>query len=186
MYKRPVPRPTVCGQVQAPVGTSRVEELRTKVRTMRVPQAPPKIWTPPIDFEFISKSMADPDPYLKKCREWFEANPRTVTRLTKEPVVIDPRSVIDIFEKYSKGEEGPTVPPVKELEEAWRAAGYSEEKIAKAVAHRVKIAATEDERQEVIDKIFAKFPSAYKPGPKLKPKKVIKVDKKKMPQTSNE
>jgi hypothetical protein len=186
MYKRPVPRPTVCGPVVTPVGTSRVEELRAKVRNMRVPQAPPKVWTPPLDYKFMAKLRPDPEDWIKRCEEWFEAHPSKPWQSTDAPPVINPLPILDVFKKYSNAESGPIVPPVEELEEAWRAAGYSEERIAKAAAHRRKMAATQDERQQIIDAIFAKFPSAYKPGPKLKPKKVIKVVKKKMPQTNNE
>jgi hypothetical protein len=45
---------------------------------------------------------------------------------------------------------------------------------------------TSAERQVVLDLIFAKFPSANKPTPKVKAKKVIKVVKKKMPSSINE
>lgn len=188
MYKRPIPRPSVYGPppLGGYIGNGRVEGLITEMRNMRVPHAPPKVWTPPTDYEFMAKLMPNPEAWIKRCEDWLEANPTKHWRITHEAVTIDPRPVLDIFEKYSRRENGPTVPPVEALERAWRAAGYSEERIAKAVAHRVKIADTDDERQEVIDKIFAKFPSAYKPGPKLKPKKVIKVVKKKMPQTNNE
>jgi hypothetical protein len=130
--------------------------------------------------------MDDPEPYLKRCREWFEAQPKTARHEAKERAVLDHEPIIAIFKKYSRAENGPTVPPVSELEKAWRAAGYSEERVAKAVARRKEIDATGPERQLVIDAIFAKFPSAYKAGPKLKPKKVIKVVKKKMPETNNE
>lgn len=180
MYKRPNPRILPSPTGAAPRGPV------TKWSPAVPPKPPGRLWTPPVDYEFISKLMPDPEAYVKKCRDWLEAHPPPSKRVVKDPVVIDPVPVLEIFEKYSKGEEGPTVPPVDELEVAWRAAGYSEQRIAKAVAHRKTIEATEDERQAVIDAIFAKFPSAYKPGPKLKPKKVIKVVKKKMPQTSNE
>jgi hypothetical protein len=45
---------------------------------------------------------------------------------------------------------------------------------------------TSDARQAALDLIFAKFPSANKPTPKVKAKKVIKVVKKKMPSSINE
>ena len=180
MYKRPIIR-TRALEVQ-----NDAVRPRTKWNPTVPPKPPGRQWTPPVDFEFIAKHMSDPEPYLKRCNEWFEAHSQTATRVHKEQVIINPEPVLAIFEKYSREEDGPTVPPVVELEAAWRAAGYSEERIAKAVAHREKIDSTGPERQLVIDAIFAKFPSAYKPGPKLKPKKVIKVVKKKMPQTSNE
>jgi len=56
----------------------------------------------------------------------------------------------------------------------------------KALAWHDKMDATSEERQKTLDLIFAKFPSANKPTPTTKTKKVIKVVKKKMPQKSNE
>jgi len=78
------------------------------------------------------------------------------------------------------------VPPVAAREKAWRIAGYSEAKIQKALAYDKKMKETADARQEALDLIFAKFPSANKPTPKTKVKKVIKVVKKKMPNSNNE
>jgi hypothetical protein len=81
---------------------------------------------------------------------------------------------------------GITTPPIAEREKAWRLAGYSEAKIRKALAYDKRMEETSDARQAALDLIFAKFPSANKPTPKVKAKKVIKVVKKKMPSSINE
>jgi hypothetical protein len=58
-----------------------------------------------------------------------------------------------------------------------RAAGYSEEYIAKAIERKRKLDETTDTRQKVIDDIFGKWPSANKATPKPRAK-VIKAVKK--------
>lgn len=78
------------------------------------------------------------------------------------------------------------MPPIAEREKAWRLAGYTEVKIRKALAYAKRLEETVDARQEALDLIFAKFPSASKPTPKPKAKKVIKVVKKKMTNSINE
>jgi hypothetical protein len=66
------------------------------------------------------------------------------------------------------------------------AAGHTELRVAKYRQWCQNMESTSDERQAVLDLIFAKFPSANKPVPKAKVKKVIKVVKKKMPDSINE
>jgi hypothetical protein len=165
---------------------SRVGEIVDKIRNRRVPSAPPKPWVPPRDYEFIATRMEHPEPFLKRCRDWFAAHPPKVREQPLTPPIIDQEPIMAVFAKYAKVEGGPKMPPVPELEKAWRAAGYPEERIAKALAWHAKMEATTDERQKVLDTIFAKFPSANKPAVKPKTTKVIKVVKKKMPQNNNE
>lgn len=163
-----------------------VGEIVDKMRRGQTPRLAPKHWTPPRDYEFIATRMENPELFLQRCRDWFAANPPKVRPSPPPPLVINKEPIIDLFAKYSRVEGGPKVPPIAELEKAWRAAGYPEERIAKALAARAKMDETADERQRVLDTIFAKFPSANKPMPKPKMKKVIKVVKKKMPNTNNE
>lgn len=211
MYKRPIPRahavcvqefvstalprgatrsywaPTAHAQVIPSGHPSRVGEILDKMRNMRVAQPPPPQWTPPCDYEFIAAKMDNPGQFLERCKQWFANNPpRRAPRALPPGASINQEPIIEAFAKYAKVEDGPKPPPLAELEKAWRAAGYTEERIAKALAWHAKMEATADERQKALDLIFAKFPSANKPTPKLKAKKVIKVVKKKLPGVSNE
>ncbi len=166
---------------------SRIGEIIDKMRRCQVPCAPQKHWTPSHDYEFVAAHMENPEPFLQRCRDWFAANPLKAPPTTPSPpLVINQEPIVALFAKYSQIENGPKVPPVAELEKAWRKAGYSEERITKALAWHAKMDAASDERQKVLDVIFAKFPSANKPAPKTKTKKVIKVVKKKLSNTSNE
>ena len=165
---------------------SLVGQIIDKIRTDRAPARPVPRWMPSRDYEFIASKMENPEPYLKRCRDWFEANPPKVREPPPPPLTIDKEPIIAVFAKYARMEGGPKRPPIVELEKAWRAAGYPEERIMKALAWHAKMDATSDERQKTLDLIFAKFPSANKPTPKTKTKKVIKVVKKKMPNNSNE
>ena len=160
--------------------SSRVGEILDKMRNGILPP-PEKRWAPPIDYKFIAARMDNPEPFIKRCEDWFAAHPPKVYTPPPPPPVIHRQPIIDVFAKY-----GTHMPPISELEKAWRAAGYPEERIAKALAWHAKMDATTDERQKVLDTIFAKFPSANKPTPKPKPTKVIKVVKKKLPQNTNE
>jgi hypothetical protein len=143
----------------------------------------PKIqeWTPPINPEFLAKHMANPEAFLKRCEDW-RAQHAVAERSAREPApVLNLEPVLALYKKW-----GANVPPIAEREKAWRLAGYSEAKIQKALAWHNKMVETADARQEALDLIFAKFPSANKPTPKPKAKKVIKVVKKKMPGSNNE
>jgi len=165
---------------------SRIGEIIDKMRNIKVPPAPQRRWTPSYDYEFIAKYMDNPEPFRKRCRDWFIENSLETASESPVSLVINQEPIVALFAKYSRVENGPKVPPVAELEKAWRKAGYSDERIAKALAWHTKMDAASDERQKVLDVIFAKFPSAHKPVPKTKTKKVIKVVKKKLPNTSNE
>jgi hypothetical protein len=210
MYKRPIPRrrglplrefvtTTLPGGAHAsywtPANTTQlipsghnslVGEILDKMRsgTQRMRQASP--WVPPIDYEFVASHMQNPEPFLARCRYWFAANQPKALKLSEPPPLINHEPIIAVFEKYARVDDGPKVPPVGKLEKAWREAGYSEERIAKALAWHAKMEATSEERQKVLDLVFAKFPSANKPACKPKIKKVIKVVKKKTPGTINE
>jgi len=137
-------------------------------------------WTPPMDYKFIARYMKNPEPFIKKCEAWHEQNPPREEEALTTNSVINYEPIIELYSKWDK------VPPLPELEKAWRLAGYTEERIQKAIARREKLEATSEERQAILDQIFIKFPSASKPVPKPKTKKAIKVVKKKMPSSNNE
>ena len=165
---------------------SRVGEILDKMRVGDSARSSTRPWVPSVDYKLIVAHMNNSDAYLKMSEDWFTDHPPKKPVEAKTALDIDPSPVNYLFTKYAFVEDGPKVPPVSELEKAWRAAGYTEDRISKALVWHAKMDATSDERQKILDLIFAKFPSASKPTPKIKPKKVIKVVKKKIPTTSNE
>lgn len=141
----------------------------------------PTEWTPPSNPEFLAKHLDDPEAYLKRCEEWHARNTPPPRRAKEPAPLLNLEPVAALYEKW-----GVTAPPIADREKAWRLAGYTEAKIQKALAFHKRMEETSAERQVVLDLIFAKFPSANKPTPKVKAKKVIKVVKKKMPSSINE
>jgi len=151
------------------------------------PSHPPEtVWTPPSDSDFIAKHMEHPDQFITRCKEWREKHPVEAHPLRPPPLDLNFEPIFAVYAKYARGEGGAKVPPLPEREKAWRLAGYPEQKIQKALSFYNKMEATSADRQKALDLIFAKFPSASKPTPKPRTKKVIKVVKKKMPNSSNE
>lgn len=141
----------------------------------------PTVWTPPATPEFLAKHMENPEAFLKRCEDWHAQNPVSTPCVREPAPPLNLEPVIAVYKKW-----GITTPPIAEREKAWRLAGYSEAKIRKALAYDKRMEETSDARQAALDLIFAKFPSANKPTPKVKAKKVIKVVKKKMPSSINE
>lgn len=206
MYKRPNPRPHrnaptqfvsqtlpgggVASRWVAGVAKSRIPsghpsvvgQILDKMRMGSCPTPPPPTpWTPSCDYEFIAKHMANPEPFIKRCEEWYAEHSRPETAAAPEAPVIDPEPFVALFTKYKDRR-----PPCEEMCAAMRSAGHTELRITKYMQWLQKMEETADARQEALDLIFAKFPSANKPTPKPKAKKVIKVVKKKMPSSSNE
>ena len=206
MYKRPNPRPRrnvltqfasqalpgggVASRWVAGVAKSRIPsghpsvvgQILDKMRMGSCPTAPkPTPWTPPVESEFIAKHMDNPEAFLKRCEEWHTQNASAAPTVSEPPPTVNLDPIVAVYAKWA-----PEVPPIDAREKAWRLAGYSEAKIQKALAYHKRMKETADARQEALDLIFAKFPSANKPTPKAKVKKVIKVVKKKMPGSSNE
>jgi hypothetical protein len=194
MFKRPIIRPRPRHSAPAPYLSDQelqcvsglAADIIRRARNMRIPSAPQLQWSPPNEYEFVAKNTSDPAAFIARCEAWFDAHPRHVRQQVAPPPVIDQAPVLALFAKYARLPGGPKPPPLRELVVAWRAAGYPEERIAKAVERRNRLDETADERQRALDAIFAKFPSASKPAAKPKSKKVIKVVKKKMPQNNNE
>jgi hypothetical protein len=133
----------------------------------------PKPWTPPVDYEFVAKYMAktERDAYIAKCKAWFDANPLPVPQARPPPPVVDQELIHALFAKYSG-----SVPPFAERIKVYRAAGHSEEYIAKVIARHENLQETADERQKIIDRIFPNVPKKTAKAPP----KVIKAVKKKM------
>lgn len=138
------------------------------------------VWTPPVDYKFIASRMACPESYIKRCEDWLAAHPpKTVVERQPAPV-INAAPLTALFAKYKDRR-----PPCEEMCKAMLAAGHTELRIAKYRQWCQNMEDTAEERQKVLDLIFAKFPSANKPTLKIKQKKVIKVVKKKMPGSTN-
>ena len=132
-------------------------------------------WTPPSDYEFIAKYLPDEQSrinFISKCEAWLADNPPPVLFVAHLKPKIDTDLILALYKKY----EG-KVPPFEERMKVCRAAGYSEEYIAKAIERKRKLDETTDTRQKVIDDIFGKWPSANKATPKPRAK-VIKAVKK--------
>jgi hypothetical protein len=139
-----------------------------------------KEWTPPCDYEFIAKHMDHPEEFVKRCEDWYLEHPRSEAGKPDAPA-LDPAPFIALFAKYKDRR-----PPCEEMCAAMLASGHTELRVSKYRQWCQNMEDTADERQAVLDLIFAKFPSANKPTPKVKTKKVIKVVKKKMPGSINE
>jgi len=166
---------------------SRVGQILDKMRGGVHPSHPPEtVWTPPSDSDFIAKHMEYPAQFIARCKEWREKRPIAAPRPPPPPLDLNFEPIFAVYKKYERREGGAKVPPLPELEKAWRLAGYSEQKIQKALSFYKKMEATSADRQKALDLIFIKFPSASKPTPKARAKKVIKVVKKKMANSSNE
>jgi hypothetical protein len=67
---------------------------------------------------------------------------------------------------------------VKETESAMRLAGYSEAQIERSIKWNERMDERSGEIQKDLDLIFGKWPSASKPTPKSRPKKIKAVKKK--------
>lgn len=131
-------------------------------------------WTPPMDYEFVSKYMNTSvrEAYISRCESWFDAHPVPVVLERPARPHVD-RPLIDaLFAKYPG-----QVPPFNERIKVYTAAGVPKERIDKAIARHERLVATADERQKAIDRIFPNVPKKT-----IKPvTKVIKAVKKKMP-----
>ena len=205
-YKRPNPRPRRNVPTQfvssALPGGGVVSQWTSGLTKHRIPSGHPSVvgqildnmrqgcnptrpkrqeWAPPSIPEFVAKYMADPEAFLKRCEEWYSQNPSVAPTTRAIPPSLNLEPVAALYKKW-----GSHAPPITEREKAWRIAGYSEAKIQKALGHHKRMQETADARQQTLDLIFAKFPSANKPTPKPKAKKAIKVVKKKMPSSINE
>ena len=179
MFKRPIPKPRVRGvayeggRAVSPLASGVVADV---VRTMRAPPPlgpRPTKWTPPVEYEFVAARMdaASGAAFIKRCEDWFAENKRE--RAVAAPrAALDPEPLIALFAKHKD-----KLPPCEEMCAAMLAAGHTELRVARYRQWRQNMNDTTKERQEILDAIFVKYPSANKPVPKKK--KVIKAVKKK-------
>ena len=133
-------------------------------------------WTPPMDYEFVAKHLPEEsqEAYVSKCREWNEAHPKPEPRRAPVPTGPEPdrQLVMALHKKYPGA-----VPPFEERIKVYKAAGYPEAFINKAIKRQKEFVEMTTERQKAIDAIFGKWPSANKATPKPRAK-VIKAVKK--------
>jgi hypothetical protein len=136
-----------------------------------------KIWTPPSEYMFISKHMPEEEAefYIARCESWLEAHPTTAVTEVQQVRSLDMTPLVALLEKYKDKR-----PPCDEYLEALRTAGASEQRLERARKFYKKMEDTVEKRQEVVDKIFVKYPSAYKPTRTAPVKKVIRAVKKKI------
>jgi len=158
----------------SPTARGIVAEIAYVMNNQVMPAIPRTEWTPPNDYRYIAKHLPkdEAEALIARCESWFEAHPTPVTVSIEKPV-IDTDIILALYAKYPNQR-----PPLEETIDAWRSAGMSEERMNKYRAWWNKMEATSADRQKDLDLIFAKYPSANKPVPKIK--KVIKaVNKKK-------
>lgn len=181
MFKRPTVRPS--NPFRGASKVSRVSDTAPGVvgdlaRTMRYNMYPQPTrglsWTPPSDYPFIAKHMpeAEAGPYIARCEAWLAEHAK-VAAPKSEPTKLDPEPLLALLAKHKCNR-----PPCEAMCAAMRACGHTEQRITKYRQWCQNMEDTADERQEALDKIFVKYPSANKPTPKKK--KVIKAVKKKM------
>lgn len=172
MFKRPTIRPSNKGK-EYPVRTiPESSYLYEFVKPIQVINYKPKPFVAHWDYEFIARKNNDPE-FRAKSIQWFNDNPRPTYPEKKEIVQYNHEFLFKIKNKYH-----PSVPPLEEMMEALKQAGYPDEKIQNYKKSRERDQARADKDQEMIDRIFGKFPSINKAD--KKPKKIIKAVKKKM------
>lgn len=185
-FKRPIPRPRVAVHgasvpSRVPPGSSGiVADIVAKMHSNFTPPARVHVWSPSCEYEFIAARLPEEEgaALIKRSREWFEAHrPPPPKAAITAAYTIDCDPLNAMFAEYSR--KG-VVPPKAVHAKALRAAGYPEERVQKFLAWKQHMEDTSEERQEALDRIFAKYPTSSKLKAKAKPEKVIKAVKKKM------
>lgn len=150
-----------------------IDNMRAGNNTVRHPAL--TVWTPPEDYQFVAKHMPveQQAAYIARCENWYAANPpKRIVKACEVPAY-NTVLISKLFAKYS-----PHVPPIEARLMTYEVAGYSAAYIEKARVRAKMLEETVDERQQKLDAIFAKWPSASKPTPKKA--KVIKAVKKRL------
>jgi hypothetical protein len=150
-----------------------VDEMRRGEACIQRPAKTP--WTPPSDYEFIAKYMTDDQSrvnFISKCEQWIADNPPPPPPPPQVKPIIDTELILALYKKYPG-----VVPPFEERMKVCRAAGYSEEYIAKKTERQRKFTELAEERQKAIDAVFGKWPTANKAAPKPKGKVIRAVKK---------
>ena len=158
----------------SPTATGYVANIARILNTPDMPTRRMTEWTPPSEYLYIAKTLPEDEAALliARCESWFESHNRPKSVPVQAPA-LDETPILELYAKYTDRR-----PPLEESIVAWRSAGMSEERLNKHREWQKRMEATSAERQKDLDLIFAKYPSANKPVPKIK--KVIKaVNKKK-------
>lgn len=181
MFKRPIVRASYEQRSinfwtpRSDPGPGRAGDVIRDLRALHVPAAPVRVWTPPTEYKYIAKYMPDDEgkAYIERCEAWFEARAaaQAPAATRPRPPALNLEPLLDVLAKHRASR-----PPLKEMCRALRECGYTEERVQQHIAWHNKMEATSDERQEVLDAIFVKYPSASKSAPKKK--KIIKAVKK--------
>lgn len=187
MFKRPIIRPRVAGRAPPPFPVphgfpSIVGRLSGEMRSKEILPPRSSRWVPSVDYEFLANQLppSEREAYIQKSLDWFAENAAPAEACAAEKFVPDDQCIVEALAKYARVHSAPGRPAPKDMANAMRAAGYSETRIAKYLQWCQNMEDTAEERQEALDKIFAKYPSASKPDPKPKVKKVIKAVVKRM------
>jgi hypothetical protein len=186
MFKRPtirVRRASTVTPKPVPQGfPSIVGRLAGDLRSKEIlpPRSSP--WLPSVDYEFLASQLplSEREAYIQKSLDWFARHASTAATDKVAPFVPDDQHILEALAKYARTHSTPGRPAPKDMAAAMRTAGYSEQRVTKYLQWCQNMEDTAEERQEALDKIFAKYPSASKPDPKPKVKKVIKAVVKRM------
>ena len=187
VYRKDIPkmqfkRPSVRNRLAAPTLIRKISpsahgfvaDMARKLNSRDRPNEHVTEWTPPAEFRHIASFLPEDEAAMLIARfeSWYEAHPSPVIVTVQKPVMdMDP--VLALHLKYPNRR-----PPLDDTIKAWRMAGMSESRLNKYRVWYTMMEATSADRQKELDCVFAKYPSASKPVPKIK--KVIKaVNKKK-------
>lgn len=184
-FKRPIPRPRVAVHgasvpSRVPPGSSGiVADIVAKMRSDFTPPPRVHVWRPSCEYEFLAARLPveEGEALIKRSREWFDAHPSPTKLAAAAESTIDCAPLAAMFAEYSR--KG-VMPPAAVHANALRACGYPEARVQKFLAWKKHLEDTSEERQEALDRIFAKYPTSSKLKAKAKPEKVIKAVKKKM------
>jgi hypothetical protein len=158
----------------SPTAAGYVANIARILNTPDMPNRRMTEWTPPTEYRYIAKTLPEDEAavLIARCESWFETHGRPESATVQKPA-LDETPILELHAKYPDRR-----PPLEETIAAWRSAGMSEERLNKHREWMNRMEATSADRQKDLDLIFAKYPSANKPVPKIK--KVIKaVNKKK-------
>jgi hypothetical protein len=111
--------------------------------------------------------------YIERSEAWFQLHKAPPIPPRAPPPEVSYGPILAVLEKH-KGRR----PPLAEYLVALEEAGYPADVRESCREFYVMLDETSEERQRVLDTIFAKWPAASKATPK--PKKIIKVVKKKI------
>lgn len=176
MFKRPLTRPVLAWRAPVPfANTGRAGAIIEKMKTCTECRRPSREWVPSVDYHFIASHMdaESAKAYIERSEAWFQLHKTPEIPPQAPPPDINYAPLVAVLEKH-KGRR----PPMDEYLVALEKAGYSVATRDSCRALYEMLDATSEERQRTLDTIFAKWPAANKATPK--PKKVIKVVKKKI------